>query len=76
MKKKLFMKNKILDKIRKIDISIFILLIVVILIRTLIYTGYTDYSTFHDTTSYMEYLDDAMRFNVFRYINKPIDKST
>lgn len=27
------------------------------------------------TTSYMEYLDDAMRFNVFRYINKPIDKN-
>lgn len=26
-------------------------------------------------TSYMEYLDDAMRFNVFRYINKPIDKN-
>ena len=27
------------------------------------------------TTSYMEYLDDAMRFNVFRYITKPIDKN-
>lgn len=25
-------------------------------------------------TSYMEYLDDAMRFHVFRYISKPIDK--
>ena len=25
-------------------------------------------------TSYNEYLDDAMRFNVFRYISKPIDK--
>ncbi|MGN0384046.1 MAG: LytR/AlgR family response regulator transcription factor [Eubacterium sp.] len=24
-------------------------------------------------TSYMEYLDDAMRFHVFRYLNKPID---
>ena len=26
------------------------------------------------TTSFMDYLDDAMRFNVFRYISKPIDK--
>lgn len=26
-------------------------------------------------TSYMEYLDDAMRFHVFRYISKPIDKN-
>lgn len=25
-------------------------------------------------TSYNEYLDDAMRFNVFRYISKPVDK--
>lgn len=25
-------------------------------------------------TSYMEYLDDAMRFHVFRYLSKPIDK--
>ena len=25
-------------------------------------------------TSYMEYLDAAMRFNVFRYLSKPIDK--
>lgn len=25
-------------------------------------------------TSFMDYLDDAMRFNVFRYISKPIDK--
>ena len=25
-------------------------------------------------TSYLEYLDDAMRFHVFRYITKPIDK--
>lgn len=25
-------------------------------------------------TSYMEYLDEAMRFQVFRYLNKPIDK--
>lgn len=25
-------------------------------------------------TSYSEYLDDAMRFNVFRYLSKPIDK--
>lgn len=25
-------------------------------------------------TSYMEYLDDAMRFHVFRYISKPVDK--
>lgn len=25
-------------------------------------------------TSYMEYLDDAMRFKVFRYLTKPIDK--
>ena len=61
MKKEFFMKNKILDKIRKIDISIFILLIVVILIRTLIYTGYTDYSTFHDTTSYMEYKANILK---------------
>lgn len=26
-------------------------------------------------TSHMEYLDDAMRFHVFRYLSKPIDKS-
>lgn len=26
-------------------------------------------------TSFSEYLDDAMRFSVFRYINKPIDKN-
>ena len=25
-------------------------------------------------TSYMEYLDEAMRFHVFRYLSKPIDK--
>ena len=25
-------------------------------------------------TSYSEYLDDAMRFHVFRYLSKPIDK--
>ncbi len=25
-------------------------------------------------TSYIEYLDDAMRFHVFRYLSKPIDK--
>lgn len=25
-------------------------------------------------TSYIEYLDEAMRFNVFRYLSKPIDK--
>ena len=25
-------------------------------------------------TSYVEYLDDAMRFHVFRYLSKPIDK--
>ena len=25
-------------------------------------------------TSYMEYLDDAMKFHVFRYLSKPIDK--
>lgn len=25
-------------------------------------------------TSYMEYLDEAMRFQAFRYLNKPIDK--
>lgn len=25
-------------------------------------------------TAYMEYLDEAMRFQVFRYLNKPIDK--
>lgn len=25
-------------------------------------------------TSYMEYLDDAMRFHVFRYLSKPIDR--
>lgn len=25
-------------------------------------------------TSYMEYLDDAMRFHVFRYLSKPLDK--
>lgn len=25
-------------------------------------------------TSYLEYLDDAMKFNVFRYISKPLDK--
>ncbi|MGN0515016.1 MAG: LytR/AlgR family response regulator transcription factor [Lachnospiraceae bacterium] len=25
-------------------------------------------------TSYAEYLDDAMRFNVFRYLSKPVDK--
>lgn len=25
-------------------------------------------------TSYIDYLDDAMRFNVFRYLTKPIDK--
>lgn len=25
-------------------------------------------------TSFMEYLDDAMRFHVFRYLSKPIDK--
>lgn len=49
------MKNKILDKITKIDINIFILLLVVILTRTLIYAGYTDYSIFNDTASYMEY---------------------
>lgn len=24
-------------------------------------------------TSYMEYLDDAMRFQVFRYLSKPLD---
>lgn len=26
-------------------------------------------------TSFSEYLDDAMRFNVFRYLNKPVDKA-
>ncbi|SFO03804.1 two component transcriptional regulator, LytTR family [Pseudobutyrivibrio sp. UC1225] len=26
------------------------------------------------TTSFIEYLDDAMRFHVFRYLTKPIDK--
>ncbi len=26
-------------------------------------------------TSYMEYLDDAMRFHVYRYLSKPIDKN-
>lgn len=26
-------------------------------------------------TSYSEYLDEAMRFNVFRYLSKPIDKN-
>ena len=26
-------------------------------------------------TSYPDYLDDAMRFNVFRYLSKPIDKN-
>ena len=67
MKKKLFMKNKILDKIIKIDISIFILLIVVILIRTLIYTGYTDYSTFHDTTSYMEYKANILKGEINKW---------
>lgn len=25
-------------------------------------------------TSFMEYLDDAMRFHVFRYLSKPIDR--
>ncbi len=25
-------------------------------------------------TAYLEYLDDAMRFNVFRYLSKPLDK--
>ena len=25
-------------------------------------------------TAYMEYLDEAMRFHVFRYLNKPLDK--
>jgi len=25
-------------------------------------------------TSYSEYLDDAMRFRVFRYLSKPLDK--
>ena len=25
-------------------------------------------------TSYVEYLDDAMRFHVFRYLSKPLDK--
>ena len=25
-------------------------------------------------TSYSEYLDDAMRFDVFRYLSKPLDK--
>lgn len=25
-------------------------------------------------TSYAEYLDDAMRFHVFRYLSKPLDK--
>ena len=25
-------------------------------------------------TSYSEYLDDAMRFHVFRYLSKPLDK--
>ena len=25
-------------------------------------------------TSYIEYLDDAMRFNVFRYLTKPLDE--
>lgn len=27
------------------------------------------------TTSYMQYLDDAMRFQVFRYLSKPLDKA-
>ena len=27
------------------------------------------------TTSYIEYLDDAMRFHVFRYLSKPLDKT-
>ncbi len=26
-------------------------------------------------TSYSEYLDDAMRFHVFRYLSKPLDRS-
>ena len=26
-------------------------------------------------TSYPDYLDEAMRFNVFRYLSKPIDKN-
>ena len=25
-------------------------------------------------TSYSEYLDDAMRFHVFRYLSKPLDR--
>lgn len=27
------------------------------------------------TTSYMQYLDDAMRFQVFRYLSKPLEKA-
>lgn len=26
-------------------------------------------------TSYLDYLDDAMKFHVFRYLSKPIDKA-
>lgn len=45
-----------------------------------IFTGRNIHSKFPDAliiivTSYMEYLDDAMRFKVFRYMNKPIDKA-